>query len=248
MQDAALLESVTPLKARRDSSDRIVVPVDGRCSSILDALKWRVLGVLGSMLHLDRIPGRHLRRNPLLLQLGSGSDLQVGFVNSDFHRVPLLMRRPKPDWSMDITRPLRCPDACVDGIFTQHTLEHVSPAQVLALLRECARVLKPGAIMRVIVPDAERYALAVAGLDSVPANGHDYELPIEALRAISQDFGHRSLWSPELMRRYMIAAGFHDVRIESFRSGRDGRLLIDSASRRDESMFVEGAAGRAPEA
>ena len=143
---------------------------------------------------------------------------------------------------MDITRPFRCPDQCVDGIFTQHTLEHVTPRQVLAILRECRRVLKPGACLRVVVPNAERYALAVAGLATVPRQGQSCALPIEALRTVAQDHGHRSLWSPELMRRYMCAAGFSDVRVESFGHGRDPRLLIDKESRREESLYVEGVA------
>lgn len=223
-------------------SEGVAVPADARCSSITEAIKWRVLGRLGSLLRMDRFPGHRLSGGPVLVQLGAGQDMHPDFVNSDFFRIPLLMRRPKPDWSMDITRPLRCPDHCVDGIFTQHTLEHITPRQVLALLRECVRVLKPGAFMRVVVPDAERYAMAVAGLARVPDHGRSYALPIEALRAVAQDFGHRSLWSPELMKRYMVKAGFRDARIESFGRGRDRRLLLDSEIRRDESLFVEGAA------
>lgn len=229
-------------QAERPDADRIAVPADARCSSITEALKWRMLGRLGSALRMDRFPVKRLGAGPVLVQLGAGQDMHPDFVNSDFFRVPLLMRRPKPDWSMDITRPLRCPDRCVDGIFTQHTLEHISPRQVLTLLRECVRVLKPGAVMRVVVPDAERYALAVAGLARLPDHGRSYVLPIEALRAVSQDFGHRSLWSPELMKRYMVKAGFHQVRVESFGRGRDRRLLLDTEGRRDESLYVEGAA------
>ena len=223
-------------------ADQIEVPEDARCSSIIEAMKWRCIGWLGSALRLDRFPKARLREPLVLVQLGAGQDMHPDFVNADFFRIPLLMRRPRPDWSMDITRPFRCPDRCVDGIFTQHTLEHITPAQVLALLRECRRVLKPGASMRVVVPDAERYAMAVAGLAGVPDHGRHYALPIEALRAVSQDFGHRSLWSPELMRRYMRQAGFRDVRIESFGHGRDRRLLLDTDIRRDESLFVEGVA------
>lgn len=220
----------------------IAVPDDARCSSILEAMKWRCLGWLGSTLRLDRFPASRLGQPRVLVQLGAGQDMHPDFVNSDFFRVPLLMRRPRPDWSMDITRPFRCPDRCVDGIFTQHTLEHISPRQVLAVLRECRRVLKPGACMRVVVPDAERYAMAVAGLAGVPDHGRTYALAIEALRAVSQDFGHRSLWSPELMRRYMGKAGFREVRVEAFGRGRDARLLLDTEVRRDESLYVEGVA------
>ena len=224
------------------SVDRISVPEDTRCSSLIDAMKWRMIGWLGSTLRLDRFPSTRRPGEPVLVQLGSGADLHPDFINSDFFHIPLLMRRPKPDWSMDLTRPFRCPDRCIDGIFTQHTLEHLTPQQVMNTLRECKRVLRPGARIRVVVPDAEKYVMAVNGLGPLPDHGRVYALPIEGLRAVSQDFGHRSLWSPELMRRYLMHAGFYDARIESFGHGGDPRLLLDTEIRRDESLYAEAVA------
>ena len=220
----------------------IAVPDDAFCSSIPEAIKWRLIGWLGSKLRLDRFPAKRLQTSPVILQLGAGRDTPSHVVNADFFRVPLLMKRPKPDWAMDLTRPFRCPDRCIDGIFTQHTLEHLTPQQVMNTLRECRRVLRPGARIRVVVPDAEKYVMAVNGLRPLPDHGRVYALPIEGLRAVSQDFGHRSLWSPELMRRYLMHAGFHDARIESFGQGGDPRLLLDTEIRRDESLYAEAVA------
>lgn len=232
----------TPTLPDAPSVDRISVPEDERCSSLTDAIKWRVLGWLGSSLHLDRFPTKRLGGKPVLVQLGSGSDLHPDFINGDFFHIPLLMRRPKPDCSLDITRPFRCPDRCVDGIFTQHTLEHVTPCQALRCLKECRRVLRPGGRIRVVVPDAEKYVMAIAGRGPVPYHGRTYALPIEALRVVAQDFGHRSLWSADLMRRYLTHAGFRDVPIRSFGRGGDPRLLLDTDIRRDESLYAEAVA------
>ena len=242
---ATLERSRVPDLARTEESQRldpIHVPDDGRSASMLDAMKWRCLGWLGSALRMDRFPASRLDSGPVLVQLGSGADPHPAFVNGDFFHLPLLMRRPRPDWSMDLTRPFRCPDSSIDGIFTQHTLEHLSPRQVMSVLRECRRVLKRGGCLRVIVPDAELYARAVAGMATVPHLGLRHALPMEALRTVAQDHGHRSLWSPELMRRYLVHAGFREVRIESFMRGRDPRLLIDSQARSPESLYVEGVA------
>ena len=143
MEDTATLESPRTTPAETPPCDRVSVPADARCSSITEALKWRILGRLGSALGMDRFPAKRLRGSgPVLVQLGAGQDMHPDFVNSDFFRIPLLMRRPKPDWSMDITRPLRCPDRSIAGIFTQHTLEHISPRQVLATTMAPSRLAR----------------------------------------------------------------------------------------------------------
>lgn len=42
----------------------------------------------------------------------------------------------------------------VDMIYTSHMLEHLTAAEGQSVLKECRRVLKPGGVMRVLVPDA----------------------------------------------------------------------------------------------
>jgi predicted SAM-dependent methyltransferase len=44
----------------------------------------------------------------------------------------------------------------VDGIFASHFLEHLTPQEAVAFLQECSRVLRPGGVLRVSVPDAAR--------------------------------------------------------------------------------------------
>ena len=47
-------------------------------------------------------------------------------------------------------------DASADLIYTCHCLEHISHLEVPAVLREWSRVLKPGGVLRVSVPDFEK--------------------------------------------------------------------------------------------
>ncbi len=42
-----------------------------------------------------------------------------------------------------------------DGVYHSHLLEHFPRAQALPFLKECLRVLRPGGILRVVVPDLE---------------------------------------------------------------------------------------------
>jgi len=43
------------------------------------------------------------------------------------------------------------------GVFIEHCLEHFSLPAAFAVLKECWRVLAPGGLLRIIVPDAELY-------------------------------------------------------------------------------------------
>lgn len=56
---------------------------------------------------------------------------------------------------------LRCgipfPDASVDVVYHSHVLEHMDREDASSFLRDCARVLRPGGIIRIVVPDFECY-------------------------------------------------------------------------------------------
>ena len=58
--------------------------------------------------------------------------------------------------SCDIRRPLPYLDSTFDAVYTNHVLEHLTPAEGLFFVSELFRVLKPGCICRVVVPDLER--------------------------------------------------------------------------------------------
>src|SRR5207302_349822 len=40
-----------------------------------------------------------------------------------------------------------------DAVYGSHVLEHLEPEAAMRLLRECFRILKPGGIVRIVVPD-----------------------------------------------------------------------------------------------
>lgn len=90
-----------------------------------------------------------------LLHLGCGSNKFENWVNADFFQDLKFWKQDKnrPDWMLDLRFPLNCDDCVWDGVFTEHRLERLYPVQVLNLLKELNRTMKPGAWLRITVPD-----------------------------------------------------------------------------------------------
>lgn len=57
--------------------------------------------------------------------------------------------------SYDIRRSLPYPDDTFDAVYTNHVLEHLTPEEGDFFVSELFRVLRPGCICRVVVPDLE---------------------------------------------------------------------------------------------
>ena len=115
-------------------------------------------------------------QNPLRLNLGCGLQCPQGWVNIDSSFGAKLARRPvlnkilrafipaswgllpNSQWAsnvtwMDITRRFPYADNSVDAVYSSHTLEHLTWEEGSMVFKECYRVMKPGGVIRIIVPD-----------------------------------------------------------------------------------------------
>jgi SAM-dependent methyltransferase len=82
---------------------------------------------------------------PVRLNLGSGGTVKPGYWGVD------LLALAGVDVQADLNEPLDwLPDNSVDEVFSRHALEHVE--QILPLMRELHRVVKPGGVLRIVVP------------------------------------------------------------------------------------------------
>ena len=93
-------------------------------------------------------PGKQLR----LLNLGCGARFHPEWTNVD---------RDPSDRSVirhDLLEPLPFADRTFDAVYHSHVLEHLPRDRAVPFLRECRRVLRPGATLRVAVPDLEELA------------------------------------------------------------------------------------------
>jgi predicted SAM-dependent methyltransferase len=139
---------------------------------------------------------------------------------------------------VDLRRPLHCPSNYWDGIFTEHTLEHLTMVDVEGILREILRVLKPGCWLRISVPDLEKYVQYYQKKEGAP-EFRRWRTGAEALGSLTQSWGHRSVWDTEALSRRLEEEGFTRIRRVAFGEGTDSLLLKDSEARRWESMYME---------
>lgn len=107
--------------------------------------------------------------------------------------------------------------ASVDGSFIEHVLEHIGLDDVFHLLDECRRVLRPGGVMRVSVPDFRKYAESYLGDPSFLEELR----PRRPTRLLAVDevihrHGHRSVWDAPTMVSALAAADFVDPQESAF--------------------------------
>ncbi|HTZ10860.1 MAG TPA: methyltransferase domain-containing protein [Candidatus Margulisiibacteriota bacterium] len=89
-------------------------------------------------------------RKCLKIHLGCGTNYLKGFVNIDGNIAA------KKDLFLDLRNGLPFKDASVSLIYTSNMLEHFYFDEVTRILKEAYRVLSPGAVIRIVVPDMEK--------------------------------------------------------------------------------------------
>jgi predicted SAM-dependent methyltransferase len=174
------------------------------------------------------------------LNLGCGDSYFNGWVNADFFRVRF-WKVPKNGWSLDLRYPFKCKDNYWDGVFTEHTLEHLHPLDDYNLFKELFRTLKPGSWLRICVPGLEQSLKEFYNdnLKEYHLKGKLYETKAEAIWSLTQNWGHLSVWNADLMKKLLTEVGFINVNEVSFRIGTDSKLLMDMEERKFESLYIE---------
>lgn len=100
------------------------------------------------------------------LNFGCGTRFAPGWTNIDVYSAGPEVRR------VNLLRPFPFPDAHFDAVYSSHVLEHFTPAEADHLVAEAFRVLKPGGILRTVVPDLEASCREyLRALDASPAAG-----------------------------------------------------------------------------
>lgn len=88
--------------------------------------------------------------NLSLVNLGCGHRYHPGWINFDLVASGSQVR------ACDLEKGIPLPNASQDVVYSAAFLEHLEPAAASSLLREAWRVLRPGGICRIGVPDTEQ--------------------------------------------------------------------------------------------
>jgi predicted SAM-dependent methyltransferase len=151
--------------------------------------------------------------------------------------------QPSVDYVFDIMGKMPFKDNRFEGVFSEHFFEHLIPEHAKLFLSQCLRVLKPGGVLRLSVPDGELY------LDRY-FNDHEWMMqrrpqvtPRTRMAIVNevfrQGFEHQYCYDFETMKVVLEEAGFKDIRRVDFHTSNIPELLIDQESRKFESLYVE---------
>jgi len=162
--------------------------------------------------------------------LGCGDAVAPGYMNVGYWRSLIDNHIYKNPWNQpntimlnyDVTRGIPASDESADIIFHSHFLEHLEFKQGITFLKECHRVLKKGAIHRIIVPDLELWIRSYNSQDSMIFDKYrqycvaDEDLPYYKTRtavfmAMLHGNGHRCGWDYEMLHAILDTVGFSSI-------------------------------------
>ena len=174
------------------------------------------------------------------LNWGCGHQGVPGWINAD--------RKSGPD--IQITSDIRdgglpLDSDSIDYVVSTHALPEVPYADLLPVLTELRRVLKPGGVLRLSVPDLDR------GVDAYRRGDRDYFLvpdsDAESLGAklVTQLvwYGYsRTVFTYDFLAEWLRKASFDPVTRCAFRETRSSHAGITELDNREpESLFVEAS-------
>jgi len=171
------------------------------------------------------------------LNWGCGTQPEAGWINSDRKEGPGI------DISCDIREGLPLADASIDYAVSIHALPEVPYADLLPVLRELRRVLKPDGVLRLGLPNLEH------AVDAYRRGERDWFLiPDEEMSSLGGKliaqlvwYGYsRTLFVPEFAEELLRKAGFVQVRgLAGGQTASPYPEIVALDDRPQESFFVE---------
>ena len=199
--------------------------------------------------------GRLLSSNIILninnnnyINLGCGNNYIGNFINIDFYGTKNI------DYGLDLRFPFKIESYSIDGIFSEHTLEHLSHHEVENALSECYRILKTKGKIRIIVPDLSIFIKKYCSNDDMwfqtwqdvvledPSRHHmkKYFTKMFAINFTASFYLHKSCWDFESLENALSIHGFENIKKYDYNVGTQ-ELLIDSdlEDRKLVSIYIE---------
>lgn len=176
------------------------------------------------------------------LNWGCGQHIAPGWINSD------VKEEPEVDLVADIRDGLPLETGSIDYAVSVHALPEFSYPELVPVLEELRRVLKPGGTLRLALPDLRRGIDAYLRGDEAYFKVDDEEVRSLGGRFIVQMlwYGYsRSLFTTDFALELLGRAGFKGMRECAYQVTASGiPEIVELDNREDESLFVEATAPR----
>jgi predicted SAM-dependent methyltransferase len=175
---------------------------------------------------------QHLR-----LHIGCGPKIKKAWINIDLS--------PQADITLDMREPLPFLENSCSIIYSEHFLEHLDyPGHANSFLRECYRVLEPGGVFSVGVPDtewpiAEYTGQRAEGYFRIAKERWHPEWCQTEMEHINyhfrQDDEHRFAYDFKTLAQALSSAGFQEIQ------RRDFEPALDSVDRKLGTLYVNAS-------
>jgi predicted SAM-dependent methyltransferase len=171
------------------------------------------------------------------LHLGCGQNIIDGWLNTDYYP------RHADIMHLDATQAFPLPSDSFDYIFSEHMIEHITYWGGLSMLKESARVLKPGGKIRISTPDLkfliELYAEPKTQLqnDYIAWATESFTKTADKLDTIVinnfvRDWGHQFIYDSKTLTRSLEMAGFAEIECFDINQSNDKALIdLENTSR-----------------
>ena len=169
------------------------------------------------------------------LHWGCGSITPEGWINSDIEAGPGV------DLCCDILDGVPLEDSSIDYISSQHALQNLKIYDQVQALKELRRVLKPGGVLRVSLPDLD------LAIDAYRSQKRQYFVVYD-WKTISGNFITQALWynytqtlfTYQFAEELMYKAGFRHVHRLTYRvTASQYPEIIELDSREERSFYAE---------
>lgn len=216
----------------------------------------------------------------LWLHVGCGPITPDGWVNLDASwnllaaRIPGLRSALKAvglisanaaqfEWSSNIrycnvNNGLPFGDGEASIVYASHVLEHLERKHAQTFVREAHRVLKPGGVIRLVVPDLERLArLYLQDKQKGESKGarpadqfmtgmltcvdHGDSMPLRLYRTYLDTLSHKWMYDRDSLETLLSDAGFRELAPRGYLESRIPNIAdVERANRFEDGICVEG--------
>lgn len=175
-----------------------------------------------------------LKGDQLKLNVGCGPNVKSGWINIDLSQ--------RADLQLDLREPLPFASQSVAVIYSEHFFEHLEyPDEATNFLLESIRILRPGGIFSVGVPDTEWPLVSyVTGDDMYFRMAQERWHPswcVTKMHSLNYHFRqgreHKFAYDFETLSLVLREAGFSPVERREFNAD------LDDESRKDGTLYVD---------